>query len=306
MHPRNRHQGRYDFAALTAAHPALTAFVAPNAYGDLSVDFANPEAVKTLNRALLASYYGLQYWDIPPGFLCPPIPGRADYIHYAADLLAASLKGGVPRGREVRVLDIGTGANAVYPIIGHGEYGWSFVGSDIDPDALASATNIFAKNPAFAGVFTPRLQTSRYRIFDGVVRPGEFFELVVCNPPFHGSAQEAAEGSTRKWRNLGKGGTAAAAPVLNFGGRGTELWCEGGEAAFIGAMISESVNIPRNVRWFTALVSRYENLPALRDAAQRAGVVDFRTIDMEQGAKKSRFVAWTYHLPEQRREQRRT
>lgn len=295
MHPRNRHQGRYDFEQLTAGLPELAKFVAPNAYGDLSVDFANPEAVKTLNRALLKSYYGLGSWDIPEGFLCPPIPGRADYIHYAADLLAASLKTGVPRGRDVRVLDIGTGANAVYPIIGHGEYGWSFTGTDIDPDALDSATRIFAKNGAPAGAFTARLQKERYRIFDGVVRPGEFFELVVCNPPFHASAREAAEGSTRKWRNLGKGDASSAAPVLNFGGRGTELWCEGGEAAFIGAMIAESAHIGRSVRWFTALVSRYENLPALREAATRAGVADCRTIDMAQGAKKSRFIAWTFH-----------
>ena len=69
----------------------------PNQFGDESVDFANPAAVKALNRALLRQDYGLDYWDIPAGYLCPPIPGRADYVHYLADLLAADRGGGAPR-----------------------------------------------------------------------------------------------------------------------------------------------------------------------------------------------------------------
>jgi 23S rRNA (adenine1618-N6)-methyltransferase len=39
----------------------------------------------------------------------------------------------------VRVLDIGVGANCVYPLIGHAEYGWRFLGVDIDEAALANA-----------------------------------------------------------------------------------------------------------------------------------------------------------------------
>ena len=42
-----------------------------------------------LNRAILMHHYGVKSWDIPAGYLCPPIPGRADYIHSVADLLAA-------------------------------------------------------------------------------------------------------------------------------------------------------------------------------------------------------------------------
>ena len=49
LHPRNRHRGRYDFAALTACHPASTPLVAVNNWGSETVDFADPEAVKALN-----------------------------------------------------------------------------------------------------------------------------------------------------------------------------------------------------------------------------------------------------------------
>lgn len=93
LHPRNRHQNRYDFTALQQANPELTAFVRRSPAGEPTIDFADPLAVKALNRALLAHHYQVKNWDIPDGFLCPPVPGRADYIHHLADLLAQSNDG---------------------------------------------------------------------------------------------------------------------------------------------------------------------------------------------------------------------
>lgn len=81
LHPRNLHGQGYDFDALMDTTPELKPFVRPNPYGNLSIDFADPRAVKLLNLALLRLHYGLSYWDIPEGFLCPPIPGRVDYLH---------------------------------------------------------------------------------------------------------------------------------------------------------------------------------------------------------------------------------
>src|SRR5690606_24715537 len=116
-----------------------------------SIDFFNPQAVKALNKALLFYYYDIVYWDIPENYLCPPIPGRADYIHYIADLLADNNKGIVPTGSEIKCLDIGVGANCIYPIIGVKEYGWSFIGADIDALAIKSAKKIIASNPSLQG-----------------------------------------------------------------------------------------------------------------------------------------------------------
>ncbi|RZL99902.1 MAG: DUF890 domain-containing protein, partial [Pedobacter sp.] len=114
LHPRNKHRSNYDFAALIKSFPDLRPYVALNKFGNESVDFSNPAAVKTLNSALLAHFYNIKHWDIPEGYLCPPIPGRADYVHYLADLL--QLEEGVMKGKAIKVLDIGTGANCVYPI----------------------------------------------------------------------------------------------------------------------------------------------------------------------------------------------
>jgi 23S rRNA (adenine1618-N6)-methyltransferase len=82
LHPRNRHQGRYDFPALIKTTPEL-AFVITNPYGKESIDFASPDAVRVFNRALLKAFYGIQHWDIPADYLCPPVPGRADYVHFS-------------------------------------------------------------------------------------------------------------------------------------------------------------------------------------------------------------------------------
>ena len=293
LHPRNRHQGRYDFPALIRRHPALAAFVILNPYGKKSIDFANPDAVKTLNRALLAEHYGIRHWDIPPGYLCPPIPGRADYLHGLADLLAAEHDGVIPRGAALQVLDIGVGANCIYPLIGQREYGWRFLGADIDPTALASAETIVRAN-ALEETIRLRRQADPAHIFQGLLQADERFELTLCNPPFHATAEDATRGSRRKWRNLGKLDPKRKLPLLNFGGQGAELHCPGGEAAFVGRMIAESAQFAGQVYWFSSLISRASNLPAAQAALKRAGACEVRVVPMAQGQKQSRFIAWTF------------
>jgi 23S rRNA (adenine1618-N6)-methyltransferase len=289
LHERNKHRSRYDFAALVKSAPELRDFVLVNPYGNESIDFSNPEAVKMLNKALLKHFYSIQHWDIPQDYLCPPIPGRADYIHYLADLLAASNEGNIPRGKQVKVLDVGVGANCVYPIIGHQEYGWTFIGTDVDKKAVQSAENIIEANPELRGAVKVRQQPNKQHIFKGVIKPGESFDATICNPPFHASAAEAAAGSNRKQQNLGK-----QKDVLNFGGQHVELWYEGGEVNFIGKMILESVEIASQVNWFTCLVSKSANLPFVYHALQKAAATQVKTIDMAQGQKVSRFVAWSF------------
>lgn len=290
LHPRNRNRGRYDFGALVEACPELGPFVVDGPRGP-TVDFTDPRAVRLLNRAILCATYGIAGWDIPEGYLCPPIPGRADYVHHAADLLAALSGGVVPRGATVRVLDIGTGANLVYPLLGHREYGWSFVGTDIDRAALESGRKILKANAEFEAAIELRLQRGRSAIFGGVLKAGEAFDLAMCNPPFFASAAEARASSQDKWRKLGRGAEGAR---RNFGGQGAELWCEGGEVAFVRRMIGESARNPGACRWFTTLVSKSANLPSVHRALRQVEAKDIRSVEMEQGQKKSRIVAWRF------------
>jgi len=291
LHPRNRFRAGYDFAALVQVSPALGPLVRVNEHGGTSIDFADAGAVKALNQALLRQAYELQTWDLPPGRLCPPVPGRADYVHHLADLLSGGDEAMIPRGKGVRVLDIGTGASAIYPLIGACEYGWQFVGTDIDASALRWARQLVEANAAVSGLIQFRQQANPAECFEGVIRGGESFAASLCNPPFHASAEEAAAGTGRKLRGLGKGGAVEA---RNFGGQANELWCEGGELGFIRRMIAQSEQVAGRCRWFTTLVSQSAHLPALRSALKQVPVTEVRVIEMAQGQKKSRVLAWTY------------
>lgn len=291
LHERNRFRAGYDFPQLIACSPRLAAFVAPNAYGDASVDYANPAAVKALNQALIKHAYGIDTWDVPPGYLCPPIPGRSDYLHYLADLPGI---GAAPRPphQPIVVLDIGTGASCIYPLIGAREYGWHFVATDIDPVAVTWAKELVAANPAVADLIDCRLQRSPRSYFDGVTNAGERFDLSICNPPFHASAEAAAEGNRRKRRNLGQRDSMALA--LNFGGQAGELWCAGGELTFVRRMIAESADRPGLCRWFTTLVSKSAHLPQLLQSLEEVKAVNVKTVDMAHGQKTSTIMAWTF------------
>jgi 23S rRNA (adenine1618-N6)-methyltransferase len=286
MHPRNRHLSRYDLKQLVKACPELAPHVFINKFGDESIDFANPESVKFLNKAILKDFYKIDWWDIPPNYLCPPIPGRADYLHYVADF--------IPKGKSILALDVGVGANCVYPLIGQYEYGWKFIGSDIDQGAIASAQNILDHNPHLKEMVELRLQSSADQIFRGILRPDELIDFSLCNPPFHASAEDAMAGTNRKLKNLG-----LKKSVLNFGGKANELWCLGGEKAFVKKMINESAAISSQCLWFTTLISSKENLFDLERELKRVNAFEVKILEMSQGQKISRILAWTFHNKEQ-------
>ena len=145
LHPRNLHRFRYDFEKLTISFPELQKFVFANEHSNETIDFSNPDAVKALNTALLKHHYNVEFWDIPEHYLCPPIPGRADYIHNIADLLKGN-HSEIPKGNHIKGLDIGVGASCIYPIIGNYEYDWSFIGSDTNETAIISAKEIEQQN----------------------------------------------------------------------------------------------------------------------------------------------------------------
>lgn len=291
MHPRNIHRAGYDFKLLCRIDGELKPFLGLNKFGSESIDFSDPSAVKALNKALLRQYYGVRDWDIPEGYLCPPVPGRADYIHYVADLLAETNGGDIPKGNYIEVLDIGVGANLVYPLIGNSVYNWKFTGSDIDPAALQNANKILSANKEFQSRIQLRMQHDWGKIFAGIIKPGERYDLTMCNPPFHASFKDAKEVTATKWKKLG---VMTKPTLLNFGGQKNELWTKGGEAGFLRRMIEESAQFGKQVLWFTSLVSKKDTLPTTYSTLRWVKAADVRTINMAHGQKNSRIVAWTF------------
>jgi 23S rRNA (adenine1618-N6)-methyltransferase len=283
--------------ALSSVYPALTKFLSVSPGGKSTINFADNAAVIALNTALLAHHHGVAHWNLPEGYLCPPVPGRADYLHHLADLMTRDNRDVIPHGPLIEVLDIGVGAGCIFPILGNSSYGWSFVGSDIDEIALANARTICSTNEKLAEHVKLRLQKNQNHYFKGVVGSDEQFDAIICNPPFYGSEQEALEASDRKWRNLGK----TDSPGRNFGGSSKELYCAGGELSFIRGMIAESFFYARKVYWFTTLVSRKEHIHELRRALQKVRPTEVAVIPMSQGQKSSHILAWTFLEEPQRR-----
>lgn len=294
LHKNNLHRSGYDFSALTQSYPPLSPFMISNKFNQqATIDFSNTTAVKTLNQALLKKHYQIEHWDFPTGYLCPPIPGRVDYIHYLADLLKKST---LNTPDKVSVLDVGTGASCIYPMLGARTQGWNFVASDIDPISIKVANANVNANKGLAKQITFRLQHDSDHIFTGIIQPNEYYHLTMCNPPFHKSLADATKGTSRKWHNLNKGSDSNNRKnnALNFGGQKAELWCQGGEVAFIRQMIKESKQYQKQVLWFTCLVSKKDHLSAIKLSLKKANAAKISVIKMAQGQKISRFIAWSF------------
>jgi 23S rRNA (adenine1618-N6)-methyltransferase len=292
LHARSLHRFGYDFEKLITVNPDLKQYVFVNEFDKQTVDFSNPDAVKSLNKSILMLDYEIQNWDLPKDYLCPPIPGRVDYIHYLADLLATKNNNIIPEGENVIGLDIGIGSNCIYPILGNFIYNWSFVGTDIDENAIQNCKKIIEQNPKLIEAISLQLQVESRFIFKNIILKEDKFAFTICNPPFHNSEAEATKSSIRKVNNLEN--TRTKSPTLNFGGQNAELWCEGGEIGFVTQMIYESAKYPLQVLWFTTLVSKKENLPNIYKTLNKVQAVEIKTIDMSQGQKTSRIVAWTF------------
>lgn len=289
LHPRNLHRNSYDFEELISVVPELKHYVFKNSYGNFTINFSIPKAVKLLNKALLQHFYDIKNWDIPDSNLCPPIPGRADYVHYIADLLAETFNE-IPK--NIKGLDIGTGANLVYPLIAHKSYGWKMVGTDINKDSFQNAQQILDQNPELSSEIELRFQKNSNHTFKNIVSSEERFLFSMCNPPFHDSEESLMKGNLRKTKNLNK--SKIKKPNLNFSGQQSELWCEGGEIAFVSKMIEESVEFSSQILWFTCLISKKENLFKLNSLLNKLKAIEIKTIEMSQGQKVSRILAWTF------------
>ncbi len=292
LHPRNKHRNGYQMDKLCKSNPALLAFVFTNDFGTQSIDFANPKAIFELNKALLVNEYKIKNWQISPNSLCPGVPGRADYVHYLADILAKDNNGQIPTGEKVKVLDIGTGSSIVYPLIGAQEYLWDFIATEIDPKSIQCAEINVNKNIWLKKKIQLRFQDDKEQILQGIIFEKDRFDAVMCNPPFFKSREDNWKVSSKKFQNLHK---AKETPtVQNFSGHPNELWYPGGEKAFISKLIYESMQLKEHLNWVTTLVSSKDHIKPLVAILEYHKAAAIEIIPMQQGQKVSRILAWKW------------
>ncbi|GAB1309017.1 23S rRNA (adenine(1618)-N(6))-methyltransferase RlmF [Urechidicola sp. KH5] len=283
LHQNNKHKNGYDLDALILEDPGLEQWVFTNTFGTKTIDFSNPKAVRLLNKSLLKAHYNIDFWEFSEEHLTPPIPGRVEYIHRLKDLLlSTNTKVTSP------VLDIGTGASLIYPLLGTSTYKWTFVGTDISRDSLKSAQLLIEKNNLSESILL-RHQTDPQKIVEGVIKKGDQFTATICNPPFFKSEKDAQTANSRKNKNLG-----LTLDTRNFGGNASELWYKGGEKAFLHNYIYQSAQFKNQCIWFTSLVSNKENLKSLKTSLKKLQAKSIEIIPMIQGNKTSRILAWTF------------
>ncbi|KAK9805663.1 hypothetical protein WJX72_010774 [[Myrmecia] bisecta] len=278
MHPRNRYaDAEPDFAALSQQYPSLQPYVAVHANGSGSIDFTDLQASRELTRVLLLHDFGID-WAIPPGQLIPPVTNRANYIHWLEDLLQLSSPAGQAR---VLGLDIGCGANLIYPLLGAAINGWCFVGVDVTDVAIDWAQRNVNANPHLARLIHIRKLPHTSGLNAGVLLPavqeGETFAFCMCNPPFFESMEEAGQN-----------------PSTAFSGTADEMVCPGGELAFVSQMVHDSVQLGKRVHWYTSMVGKKATLKALRKLLHSCHVTALRTTEFFQGRTSRWALAWSF------------
>ncbi len=270
---------------LVKAEPILEQYIFTKKDGNKTIDFGEFEAVRALNKALLKSCYNITFWDIPPGHLCPGVPGRADYIHYAAEFLNTKLDS----VKNLKCIDIGTGPSIIYPLLGHRIHNWSFIASEVDEVSLRCAKGIIEAN-GLGSVIELRRQKDRNLILKNIVKPHERIDLLMCNPPFYASIEEATEKSKRKITNLKLRKTDRS----TFDGTKSELTYPGGELAFVKLLISESLEFRTQIKWSSALISNRQHIPNLIKFLEFKKVKEYSILKMHLGNKKLRILIWSF------------
>lgn len=281
LHHDNKHKEGYDIDLLVKNLPELSKHVIITPAGKKSINFRDSTAVLLLNKALLQTYYDVKGWKILPNSLCPPIPGRADYIHYVAELIAEK--------KNARVLDIGTGSSLIYPLLGASIYGWNFVASDTHQASLDNARSILKTNTQLKNKIDLRLQPDQEKILTNIIADGEQFDLVVCNPPFYKSREHHWEKIVKKNEKMHGGQDL---PAQNFGGLSNELWYKGGEKSFILQMIYESFEFKKQLTWCTSIVSDKDHIKPLVAVLEYHKVAEVKIIPIHHGQKATRVLAW--------------
>jgi 23S rRNA (adenine1618-N6)-methyltransferase len=271
-----------DFVKLAEKYPTFKKHLKRLDDGRVTLDWKSNDALKELCRVLLLNDFGIKYWDTPDGYLVPTITSRSNYIHWIHDILEAEEAEKAEKAEEVNAqtvhgLDIGTGANCIYPILGSSIYNWKFKASDINEKAVDVAKTIVKKNKLDNDI-TIVLQDNPDDIFYNVIQVGEKYDFTMCNPPYF-SDDEVKHNNPNT--------------ICEFNEK--EVYCKGGEYGFITRMIDESVSYRNDVKWFTTLVGRKINLEILYDMLKENNLVD-RVIKTTfyQGKMIRWGLAWTF------------
>lgn len=291
MHPKNIY--RYEtpnFRQLVDIFPELKQYTIKANDGHAGLDFRNWDACRELVKVQFTHDFGI-IWTIPRPHLIPPLANRLNYLCFIHDLIC--LWSPDPKNRpsyEYNILDIGCGANLVYPLLGTSYFGWSFVGCDIQMDALLIAARNRDSNPSVS----PRIilkkvarqpsqgdgQSATSGILGSCLQDGDMFDACVCNPPFFSNENDMGQN-----------------PSTDYGGTHTEMVYQGGEECFVSEMVRDSEKHRASVAWFSTMVGKKKTLKNVKKLLYSLDDTVIRTNELVQGTTHRWVIAWSFIAP---------
>lgn len=305
------------------------------------LNFDDPAALVSLTKTLLLNDFKLD-WSIPCTRLCPAVPNRINYLLWVEDLLAipssqspsssgstapiaprvaTALSLSPPPLRSLSRLsapaniygiDIGTGASAIFPLLGcRMNDAWNFVATEVDDASARCALDNVNRNvlgdrihilrqdkddPLLArALAAPELigsslvddsfkSRSKVSSDESAAAATEArlcsepsFAFLMCNPPFFERGHILP-----KHTATGKSATD------------TETICEGGEVGFVARLARESAVSCTRVRWFTSMLGKQASLQPLMNILRELGASSILSTRLVQGKTMRWAIAWSF------------
>lgn len=283
MHPKNVYRNGVSFAQLAKEYPGLARCLK----GTSSIDFHDPESIRQLANALLRKEFNLEV-DLPGDRLCPGVPNRLNYILWLNDLLLDTHEERLSRGPpKITGIDIGTGASAIYPLLGCAQFQtWHFFATEIDSKSLSSATTNITQNALEDRVTLLDVSSSSTILPEEVITTHPHpIDFTMCNPPFYASINDMLSSAKKK----------SVPPLSACTGSTTEMVTDGGEVAFVNRMVEESLKLREKVRWYTSMLGKRSSVEKVVEKLKENGVGNYAVGEFVQGAKTKRWaVGWSF------------
>ncbi|KUJ16479.1 DUF890 domain protein [Mollisia scopiformis] len=277
------YEDEVDFATLALQDSEFAKILKSNG----QLDFSNPESVQQLTKSLLKRDFKLKL-SLPPDRLCPPVPNRLNYIIWIQNLLdttSDSYNDKYDPEREVLGLDIGTGASAIYPLLGCSQRPqWRFAGTDIDDKSLQ-----FARQNVLENELQSRIKLLKTQPSDPLLpldKMGfENIDFSMCNPPFYESKADMLTSAAAKQRP----------PFTASTGSENEMVTTGGEVAFVSRMIDESLILKDRVQWYTSMLGKFSSVGVIVQKLKENSIDNYAVTEFVQGTKTRRWaVGWSF------------
>ena len=238
-----------DFLTLIKEFPELKKYILKQNEDneeEFQFDWSNNELSLLMDKSILNYYFNIKYYDIPKGFLIPPIPSRINYINLINSIITKLIKD--IDIKNIIGIDIGTGANIIYPILGYSIYKWKFICTEINKEAYNNAKLILQKNNLENNINIIK-QNNKDNIFISILNRENKYIFSMCNPPYYNYENEIKLEDKKRDNEY------------NF----DEIYYKNGEFGFFQRYFEESICYKNNVFLYTILIGKKINAENIYD-----------------------------------------